>query len=113
MYGEEHYECAHARNNPPPSKVLSQLSHGLFTSRKELCRRSITTFHVQKTTTDSRRQSMTTKKFRGAQYGLRRSSHAVSVPEQTRPSLKSKSPKYQLSGDGAGKSPQRAAPGRC
>src|SRR5712664_4482017 len=38
MYGEEHYECAHARNNPPTSRVLSQLSHGLYTSRKELKR---------------------------------------------------------------------------
>src|SRR5882724_11814587 len=36
MYGEEHYECAHSRNNPPTSRVLSQLSHGLYTSRKDL-----------------------------------------------------------------------------
>jgi len=36
MYGEEHYECAHARNNPPPSGVISQFSHGSYTSRKEL-----------------------------------------------------------------------------
>src|SRR5258707_1099015 len=35
MYGEEHYECAHARNNPPTSRVLSQLNHSLYTSRKE------------------------------------------------------------------------------
>src|SRR3979490_1291544 len=40
MYGEEHYECAHARNNPPTPKVLSQLSHGLYASRKDFVRES-------------------------------------------------------------------------
>src|ERR1700682_2970775 len=38
MYGEERYKCGHSRNNPPTSRVLSQLSHGLYTSRKELKR---------------------------------------------------------------------------
>jgi len=35
MYGEEHYECAHAHNNSCSSRILSKFSHGLYT-RKEL-----------------------------------------------------------------------------